>query len=153
MFVSLWVRNKNKSGTTSMPKYVPICNKFGTHVHWYGPLRDFFFKILIFIDFIGFFLYFWALSIFQVEIEFLWVLSGKWLILRLVYWGACCAKMCIFRDNTLFYGFVGPSQFLQVKSRHWPNRFFMLFIGCIAHSIKSIIALSSLAYWIAQLSR
>ena len=28
--------NKNKYGTTSIPKYVPICTKFGTHVHWYG---------------------------------------------------------------------------------------------------------------------
>ena len=46
------VCNKNKSGTASISKYVPMCTKFGTFVHWYGPSRCFFSKFFIFIGFI-----------------------------------------------------------------------------------------------------
>ena len=66
-----WVCNKKKSGTTTIPKYVPICTKFGTHIHWYGPSRQFFFfKKFIFNDFIVFFfLHFWDLADFWGGIQ------------------------------------------------------------------------------------
>ena len=47
------------------------------------------------------------------QIKFLQFLWGKWIILRLFYWGVCYVKMFTFWDITLFYHFMGPSQFLR----------------------------------------
>ena len=70
--------------------------------------------IVLFCDFVGLSQFLrWITD--HDQIEFLWGLWGKWPILRLLL-GVCCAKMCIFRDITLFCGFVGLSQFLEVNS-------------------------------------
>ena len=53
---------------------------------------------------------------------------------KTIYQGVGCAKMFIFWDITRFYGFVGLSQFLEVKYKLLPNRVFMVVMGWIAHS-------------------
>ena len=67
----------------------------------------FFFEILIFIDFIAFFVFLGLFKFLKwntdyVQIEFLWVLWGKWSILILFYLGVFSANMCISRDIALF---------------------------------------------------
>ena len=133
--ISLWVCIKNKSWSVFIPS---MCTKFGTFVHWYSPSRCFyFFKILIFIGFIGFFV-FLGLSRFlwwntdHVQVDFLWFCricrvfrgeiqtslksnfyssyGGKWSIVRLFYKGVWCAIICIFWDIALLYGFAGLNQ-------------------------------------------
>ena len=50
----------------------------------------------------------------------------------------CCAKMCIFRDIALVFGFIGLSQILEVNFRYHPIRPFIVFMGEMVHS-KTIL--------------